>query len=245
MNLLLAALIFSFVFMFHGAPAGLSNEVASIVPGSEAEKIGLQIGDKVTAINGKKIEAMDKAIKLIHSSGNKALRLTLERNNKSLVLNAVPQYDEKLKVGLIGFSPKIIYERYNPLRALWAGIVQTFLMGTMILYFFGQLIAGKLAPSGIAGPLGIAQISGQYASRGFLAFVQFLAFFNINVAILNLLPIPALDGGRLVFVILEAIRRKPIKIETENKVHYAGIIVLLALVALFTINDLIRIFTAN
>jgi regulator of sigma E protease len=242
MNLALGFIVFSSVFMFSGIPTGISNELSAISPGSEAAKIGLQAGDKLISISGQHFENAEDAIRLIHKSADKELHLVIERQGRHLALAATPTYNKRLKVGLIGFSLKPIYEKVGPLKSLYYGLKETAALTLLILSLLGRLLVGKLSLGDLAGPVGIAQITGQYAHQGFASFMSFLAFFSINVAILNLLPIPALDGGRIFFILLEAIRRKPISMENENRVHAVGLFVLLGLIALLTINDLIRIF---
>lgn len=243
MNFLLGFIIFSFIFMISGIPIGISNEISAISPGSEAAKIGLRPGDRLISINGKKYDKPEDAVKLIHKSAGKELWLGLQRKNKTIQLKATPQYNKRLKIGLIGFSLKAAYEKANPLKAVWFGLKQTIGLALLILSLLGRLLVGKLSLGDLAGPVGIAQITGQFAQQGFLSLLSFLGFFSVNVAVLNLLPLPALDGGRLFFVLLEAIRRKPISIEKENKVHYVGLFMFLGLLAILTIKDVIRIFS--
>lgn len=248
MNLFLGFLVFSLVFMFSGIPAGVSNEISAISPGSEAAKIGLMVGDRLMAINGKAVDVPEEAIKTIHQSADKEVVLTVQRHSKATIVaktlkfKAIPKYHQRMKVGLIGFALKPVYEKINPLLAFYYGLKETIGLILLILVLLGRLFTGIISVGDLAGPVGIAQITGQYAHQGFLSLMSFLAFFSVNVAVLNLLPIPALDGGRLFFVLLEFLRRKPISIEKENKVHYVGLIVLLGLLAALTANDLFRIF---
>lgn len=242
MNLLLAVVVFFMVFMVQGMPIGLSNEVASILPGSPAEAVGIKPGDVLVSINGKTFPKMEDAVDLIHKSSNKPLVLAIKRGGTSLTVKVTPKYNEKTKVGLIGFSPKVIYKHFNILTALGESLWQTIKMAGLILYYLGLLVMGRVTAGDIMGPVGIAQVSGTFAAQGIIAYAQFIAFFSINVAVLNLLPLPALDGGRLFFVLLEALRRRPIDIEKENKVHYVGLMLLLALAAVITVNDVIRLF---
>ena len=243
MNLILGFMIFSFLFMFSGIPVGISNEISAVSPGSEAAKIGLRPGDQLISINGKTYENAEEAVKVIHQSAGKVLRLGIKRKGKHLTLNATPSYNKRLKIALIGFSLRAVNEKAGPIKAIYYGLRETVGLILLILTLLGRLLVGKLSFGDIAGPVGIAQITGQYAQHGFLSLLSFLAFFSINVAVLNLLPIPALDGGRLFFVLLEAIRRKPISIEKENKVHYVGLLVLLGLLAILTVKDVLRLFT--
>ncbi|KPJ69700.1 hypothetical protein AMJ44_02830 [candidate division WOR-1 bacterium DG_54_3] len=242
MNLLLGFTIFSLVFMFAGVPVGISNVISTINPGSEAAKIGLQSGDQLVSINGKVYDKPEEAIAVIHQSADKELLLGIQRNGRHLSLKATPTYNKRLKIGLIGFSLKPVYEKAGIFSAIYYGLRETAGLILLILVLLGRLLVGKLSIGDLAGPVGIAQITGQYAHHGFLSLLSFLAFFSVNIAIINLLPIPALDGGRLFFVLVELIRRKPLDIEKENKIHYVGLFVLLGLIAILTINDVIRIF---
>jgi regulator of sigma E protease len=241
MNLVLGFFIFSLVFALFGIPSGLSNQIASVSPGSEAEKVGIKPGDCIVAIDGKKYAQVEDAIKTIHASSDKKLDITIERAGKTLHFNATPKYHKKMKVGLIGFALKAVYSKVSPLKAIYHGGKETLSLSLTILVLFGKLLTGKLALGDLAGPVGIAQITGQYAQGGLFSFLGFLAFFSINVAVINLLPIPAMDGGRLVFILIEAIFRKPINIELENKIHLVGFYLLLGLMALLTVNDFLRI----
>jgi regulator of sigma E protease len=242
MNLVMGFVIFSLVFMFAGVPIGISNEISAVSPGSEAAKIGLQTGDKLVSIDNRMFQNAEDAIKVIHQSAGKQLRLGIQRNGSQMAIAATPKLNKRLKIGLIGFSLKAVYNKVNPFTAIYYGLKETAALVLMIVMLLGRLLVGKISFSDLAGPVGIAQITGQYAQHGFLSLLNFTAFFSINIAIVNLLPIPALDGGRLVFVLLEFIRRKPVSIEKENKIHMVGLFLLLGLLAALTVNDLLRIF---
>ena len=240
-NLVLGFLVFSAVFMFSGIPTGVTNEIAAISPGSEAVRIGLKPGDRLVAVNKVKHENPEDAVKVIHQNPDKELILTIERDNKPLDIKAVPRLNKQAKIGLIGFSLKVNYRTSNPLEAIYSGAKETIGLIIMMLAILGKLVIGKLALSDLAGPVGIAQITGQYAHNGLVSLLSFIGFFSINVAVINLLPLPALDGGRLFFILLELIRRKPISIEKENMVHQVGMYVLLGLLVVLTVNDFFRL----
>lgn len=242
MNLILGFIVFSLVFSITGIPTGISNELSAVSPGSQASKIGLQPGDKLEAINGKKFKNPADAIDLIHKSANKRLILSISRGSKIIQFSAVPEYHKRMKVGLIGFSLNPIYKKVSFLGAVIMGLQQTVGITSMIILLLGRLVTGQIALGDLAGPVGIAQITGQYAHQGPISLLSFLAFLSVNVAVLNLLPLPALDGGRLFFLIVEFIRRKPINIEKENKIHQVGLFILLGFLAILTVNDLLRIF---
>lgn len=242
MNLILGFIVFSFVSGINGTPIGISNEISTVSPGSVASKIGLIPGDKLVAIDGKKFKNPEEAIALIHKSADKQLALSILRGDKPLTFSATPKYNKRLKISLIGFSLKALYKPVGLLGAIISGFKQTISLSLLTLLLLGRLFIGQLSLGDLAGPVGIAQITGQYAHLGISSFLSFLAFFSINVAVLNLLPLPALDGGRLLFIIIEIIRRKPVPIEIENKIHYAGLLLFLLLFLVLTVNDLLRIF---
>jgi regulator of sigma E protease len=241
-NIILAFIIFYVMFVFTGVPKDISNEIATVAPGSVAARVGIKSGDKIMAISGKKIVKMMDAVDLIHKSPGKTLLLTIDRKGKILKISAAPELNKKLKIGLIGFSLKPIYGRTNPIDAFVQSLKQVAGTSLVILYTLGLLIIGKISILDLAGPVGIAQFTGQVAGEGLVPLLSFTAFLSINLGLANLLPIPALDGGRLVFIIIEWIRKKAIDINLENKIHSVGLTILLGLMAVVTINDIFRIF---
>lgn len=239
MNFLFAFLLLSFIFGAFGSPE-ISNEVGSLLKGGVAEGAGLKVGDKVVSLNGAPVTRMADAIEVIHNSPGRALSLRVKRAGKTLVIKATPKYDENLKMGLIGFSPKVIYKRHGAFSAVWLGAKETVSLSLLIIFFIGQLIIGAVSFSGLAGPVGIAQLTGQAAHSGIASFLSFAAFLSINLGVVNLLPLPALDGGRVIFIIIEAIRGKPLPQEIENRIHFVGFALLMGLAAALTVNDVLR-----
>ena len=242
MNLVLAFLILTLIFALVGVPKEISNVIEKVKPGTVAEKVGLKPGDVLISLNGAKVSSMAAAIEQIHSSSGKPLTLEIGRAGKTLKLKATPQYDPKLKVGLLGFTPKPLYIRVTPLVALYYGAQQTLAMVVLMFIIIWQLIVGAVSVRDLAGPVGIAQVTGQYAQSGALTLFHFVAFLSVNIGVINLLPLPALDGGHLTFAFIEWVRRKPLDRKLESKIHQWGLVVFLALMALVTFNDLLRIF---
>lgn len=243
MNLLVALLTMIVLSFFAGVPSGVSNEIESVNKGQPAFNAGIIPGDRLLSINGRSFEnKMAEAIDLIHKSPNKKLKLVLLRSGKKLIVSATPKLDERLKIGLLGFSPKAVYSRVNPLQSIYYGLEQLFSMILLTLIIVGKLLTGGVSVSDLAGPVGIAQITGKYAQSGLVSLIYFTAFLNVNIGVLNLLPIPALDGGRVVFVIIEWIRRKPVSAKIENLINYWGFVALLTLMGLVSAHDILRIF---
>jgi len=245
MNVLSAFFLLSLLFILVGVPAGVSNEIGSITKSSPAEIAGLKAGDRLLSIDGRVFKKTEEAIELIHQSAGKTLLLTVQRSQKKIQIKAIPKYNPKLKMALLGFSPKPIYKKVNPFLSLYYGLIQTASMVLVVLYIFWQLIIGAVSVRDLAGPVGIAEITGKYAQSGIVALINFTAFLSVNIGVLNLLPIPALDGGRLVFVIIEFIRKKAVDPGFENKINYWGFLVLLAIMALITINDVLRMLSGR
>jgi regulator of sigma E protease len=241
MNLLVALLVLIILALFAGVPSGVSNEVGTVNKNQPAFNAGLRPGDKLLAIDNHAYPKMTAAIEYIHSHPNKALLLTLERQGKALKVTATPKLDERLKIGLLGFSPKPVYSRVNPFQAIYYGFGQTISMTLLTLIIVGKLVTGGVSLTDLAGPVGIAQITGKYAQSGLVSLIYFTAFINVNIGILNLLPLPALDGGRVVFVIIEWVRKKAVDSKLENLINYWGFVALLSLMALVSVHDVLRI----
>ena len=240
MNMVFAFLLLSMVFAVFGTPVGVSNVVGTVSKGSPADLAGLMPGDKIVKLNGSPVSDMSYIVEIIHKSSGKKLVLTVERGNKAVNISATPKYNEKLEIGLIGFSPKALYKRFGILSSLWFGLKETVGMTLLVLYSLWLLITGGASLRDLAGPVGIAQFTGQAAGGGLSQLLSFTAFLSINLGVVNLLPLPALDGGRIVFIIIEAIRKKSLPVEVENKVHAVGMMVLLSLAAVLTVNDVLR-----
>ncbi len=241
MNIVLAFLVLLFTFSFFGMPDSVSNTIGQIQKNSVAEKAGLKAGDTILELNGKKIESMEKAISTIHKTKETPISLKIQRGEKTFNIKAIPQYNEKLKVSLLGFSPLPIYKKVSIIEAFYYSSTQVVAMIGLMFKIIGQLAMGGIAFKDLAGPIGIAQITGKYVNTGAISFLTFFAFLNVNIGVLNLLPLPALDGGHIVFALIEMITKRRVAEDTQKKVHGWGMLVLLTLMFLITINDLLRI----
>ena len=169
------------------------------------------------------------------------ISLKIKRGEEILTIKATPKYNPKLKAALLGFTPLPTYSKVDPLTAIYFGAQQTYAMILLMFTILWQLLTGAVSVKDLAGPVGIAQITGKYANSGMLSLLQFTAFLNVNIGVLNLLPLPALDGGHIIFALIELITRKKVKEETQKNIHMWGLYFLLAIMALVTINDILRI----
>lgn len=243
-NLILGAMIFSVLAGVAGLPE-VKNVVDGTMKGYPAAKAGIQPGDKLTGIDGFMTKDMSYIVTMISKSRDKEITLNVQRQGKDIKIKATPVYDEKAKKSILGFTFRTEQVKHGFLGSIKAGIEKTAALSWIVIVIFFQLLAGKVSVTDLAGPIGIAQFSGQAAMQGWETLLYFTGFISVNLGILNLLPIPALDGGRLVFVMIEWVRGKAINIELENKFHQWGLIALLGLMFVVSINDIYRIISAR
>ena len=244
MNFVLGILLFALIFMFFGVPTGQSDStvIGQVQPQSPAYEAGLRDHDQIIAIDGVEVDEWQEVQTKIHQSQEEELLLEVERDGAVLEYRVTPEYEERVDNAIIGIAPVFQRERINPISALGRGIMQTVMLIFGILHAFGQMITGQMAAE-VAGPVGIASMIGDSARSGLLRLMEFTALISINLGVINLLPIPALDGGRLVFLLVEAVRGKPVDPEKEGLVHLVGMALLLLLMVVIVFFDIQRIFS--
>jgi len=251
MNLLAAVVLFGIVGTYE--PLGPVT-VESILPNSPAAQAGLQQGDVILAVNGTAIESTRALQEQIHAAGGEVVldvrRADPQSGDTTFNVSIVP-LDNKIGVEIGIPAGEATGERYdlNPLRALAFGVRQTATWSVTMIDALAQLLAslfglGNTAvQGGLAGPVGIARITGEVAKTGLINYLNLTALISVNLAVFNLLPIPALDGSRIVFALVEWIRRgKRVPPEKEAMVHAAGMIALLGLMVLVTFSDVRNIW---
>jgi regulator of sigma E protease len=248
-NFALAIIIFTLVYAFSGIPQ-MTADIGTVNPGSPAEQAGVQPGDKVLAINDNSITTWEELSKNIEQAGERPLLLKIQRGEEVLLLhvkpavNEVPNlFGEKISRAVIGVtaSGKFTIREVNPLSAFNESIAQTVNLSKLFLLTIVKMIEGVVSLKTLGGPILIAQMAGQQASEGAINLIYFIALISVNLAVLNLLPIPVLDGGHLLFFSMEAILRRPIetrKIEFAQKI---GMVVLLVLMLFVFYNDIMRL----
>jgi regulator of sigma E protease len=242
-NLLLALIIFIGLALSLGVP---SNEpiVGDVFPGSAAEKAGLQEGDRILAVDQKVMDNWNELVQTIMLNPGRELTLLVERGNEELKLVVTPdvRQDELRsdeKIGFIGVHQH--FER-SISGAFGYGFSLMIDVSTLIFTSIGLLITGALGLDALAGPVGIFDFTSQAAEAGLPMLMQWTAALSVNLAILNLLPIPALDGGRLLFLLIEAVRGRPLDPQKEGLAHFIGFALLMLLILVVTWNDIQRIF---
>lgn len=247
-NFLLAIVIFWIVYTF-GVPT-LATKVGEVMQGFPAHEAGVLAGDRITAIDGRPIEKWEELATHIHNSPGRPVRLTVEREGNQFDLVVAPKatrqknlFGEEQEVGLLGISPaeEFLTERSNPVVALGRALYKTYDLSRLILFTFVKLIQGVVPAKTIGGPLLVAQMAGQQARQGILNLMFFTALLSINLGILNLLPIPILDGGHLFFSLIEAVRGKPISLQKREMAQQVGLALLVALMIFAFYNDIFRL----
>jgi regulator of sigma E protease len=242
MNLLLAVLILAIAALTGGVPTGApSTRVGVVEDNWPAAQAGLKPGDEIVAIDGKAVTSGDQIIETIHSSAGRNLKLTVRRGTQTFVVAVTPRLDDQRKVGRIGFSPQSIFERLDPPSAFLYGFQQT---GRYIVTL-GESVASLIQhgefTQNLGGPLAAGRLLVQAAESGVQTFLHLAAFLSIVIGIFNLLPIPALDGGRLAFLLVEMVRRRPVDPRREGWVHMVGFALLLLLLFFLTVRDVRRL----
>lgn len=242
-NVLVAMILFAIIFSVWGYQQAVAGHAEISALYENAEKAGLRVNDRIVAINQQPISEPSQVKPIVQESKGQPVAVQVERDGQQQTISVTPQLDAKgdYLIG-VGVAPKVETVRVNPLLALWRGVTHSFfLLAEMFIGFatlLGSLFGLAAAPEGgLAGPVGIARITGAAARNGLRDYLQLTAVLSLNLALINILPIPALDGSRIVFALVEAVRRKKIAPEREAFVHAVGMTVLLGLMLLITVSD--------
>lgn len=217
--------------------------VGGFSPSSEALKAGLKIKDKITAVNGQPVSSWTELTQVIRASEGKALILDVNREGKALTLSMTPKYDEGAKAWLLGITkfddPELLTQkRYEFFSAFKEGTRENLKLAGLTGQVVGQLVTFQLSYKTLGGPVQIAQATAAAARTGWGDLVYFLAFLSLQLGIMNLLPIPVLDGGHLFFMAIEGIRRRPVSLKIRSVSQQVGLVLLLTLMVLVTFNDI-------
>lgn len=226
--------------------------VASVLPDGAAARAGLLTGDQVLAVDGRSVRRAGELIEAIRQSPERALKLEVMRQDATLTVDVLPESkpsdrpeDNGRAIGRIGagLNNRVAMEtvRYGPVEAVVRGVSQTWEMSTFSLRMLGKMVTGDLSWRNLSGPVAIADYAGQSARVGWFAYVSFLALISISLGVLNLLPIPVLDGGHLVYYGLEALRGRPLSERFMEFTQKAGLAIVGALMVVALFNDIHRL----
>jgi len=271
-NFILAIVILAGLFMLAGEAPVYEAQVGSVREGTAAEEAGLQPGDRILQINGREVSSFQQMSNIVKLSSGEELELLIDRGGESLTLTAMPirtettdAYGNKVRAGILGITadPEAYrMVRYGPVRAVQAAVGQVYEVLAVTVRFLGRIILGKEGIDQLGGPVKIAKYAGQSAMAGFsdggemevslmrrleVSFFNFLnmaAMISISVGFLNLLPVPVLDGGHLVFYGYEAIAGRPVSEAVQAVSFKIGIVILLSLMVFVSWNDVTQLFTS-
>jgi len=237
MNFILGFVAFTLIFAIIGYP---SNKVDNIIEGSPAYQAGIKKGDIITEINGHRVSDLKDLNYIIQSSKANSVEIKVSRNNEIKIVNLKPKFSIENDRYLIGITTEL---EKSFIKSIEYGFSRTIEMVMAILSSLKMMITGSFKMEYLSGPVGVVQIIGSESSKGFLNFLQILGLISVNLGVFNLLPIPALDGGKLLFLIIEAIIGRPINEKVEQILTIFGISLLFSLMIYVTIfNDIGRLF---
>ncbi|MGX6441947.1 RIP metalloprotease RseP [Neobacillus sp. K501] len=240
MNFVLAFFVFIVIALLQGVPTN-EPKLGEITSDGAASAAGLVKGDIVQSINGAEISSWSDVVEIIRENPNKELDFTITREGKDLEIPVTPkeQTVEGNKIGIIGvYSPV----EKSPIQAITSGFEETYFWTKQIFVMLGKLVTGQFSIDMLSGPVGIYVSTDTVVQSGIYYVMKWAAILSINLGIMNLLPLPALDGGRLMFFAVEAVRGKPIDRHKEGLVHFIGFALLMLLMLVVTWNDIQRFF---
>ena len=246
-NFIFGILLFALVYTFVGKQI-LPAVIGEVVPEMPAASAGLKPGDKIVKLDGVRIRNFNDLRGIVLESPNRPLEFIFERDGRqsSLVIIPTSKFSQELgvEIGVLGVKSPPVGElvKLGPSAAIVAATSDAFHMSIMILRGLGRAITGNMQSGEVGGPVRIAEISGTVLNQGFIPFVLLTAVISINLGLLNLLPIPALDGGHLFFFFIEFLRGKPLSIRFQSFLLRIGIAILLSLTLFLVVADIIRIF---
>jgi regulator of sigma E protease len=236
----------SHIFGYHPIPA----KVSQTLPGKPAARAGMKDGDIITAVDGRKISYWEEFVDVIHGSEGKTLKADVSRNGQTVPLEITPTVttaENGEKIYQIGIAPDIAvaYKRVGPVTAVRSALGQTKELVSETLGVIGKLFSGRVSVKELQSVVGISRAAGEAVSLGAFAVVNFMALISVNLGILNLLPIPILDGGHILMLTLEGIRRRDFSLTFKERFIQVGLVFLLALFAYVMYNDVVRLLPTH
>jgi len=242
MNLITAVVILSLIIYFTGLSETAGTQVGQLISGKPAEQIGLKTGDVITAIDQQQINTWQELTNIIHKKPNVEIDLEWERDGQAFSAKVIPELQKETNIGMIGIGPKIENREAGFLESIQHGFIRTYTFTKVILYSLKVIFTGEQSfKDAVGGPIAIAKMAGESAKLGFESLLFFTAILSINLGIINLFPFPVLDGGHLVLLSVEGIRRKPLPVKTTLVIQKVGMAFLLALMIFIIFNDITKL----
>lgn len=241
MNFVLAMILFALLFGFIGVPVATLT-IDRVEPGMPADRAGLRQGDTIVAVDGTRVEDWDDLVAKIQANADTEMAMTVKRDGQEFIVSVTPEpRDDVNRVGYIGIAPETDNVREKPLKAIVQGVYWTLFVIVETLRAFGSLFVGS-AQGEVMGIVGIYYQVGEASKIGAAYVIYLAAILSANLGLINLLPIPALDGSRLAFLSIEAVRKKPVDPAKENFIHFVGFALLMGLAIVIAYKDIMRFF---
>ncbi len=243
MNFILAILVFSLIFFAYGLPVSQSDttEIGQITPQMPAAEAGIEAGDEIIEVNGQRTETWEEMSNILSNSEGENVSLQVKRGDEIFSVSLEPEYNEQLDKAVIGISAKVIREDSGFFKSIYSGVAQTVYTTRMTITGVIDMIRARSA-EGLGGPVMIASVIGQAARTGFEDLLNWMALISINLGIINLFPFPALDGGRIIFILFEMFTGKSLSAEKEGLVHMIGFALLMILMVFIIYRDVVNVF---
>ena len=241
MNFILPVILFFFVFIGAGIDTPSNSPIiGNVFPDKPAAEAGLQPGDRIISVNETDINSWRDFVNVVQTNAGNQLMIRYETNGTVKNISVTPEYDNKADRGIIGVMPKI--ENYQPgiIEGIGLALKQTYTVAGSMVTGIAQMITGK-ASAELAGPIGVAQMAGEVAQLGIVPLLQFAAFLSINLGLINLLPVPVLDGGHLVTLAIEGVRGKSLSRNKMQFIQMVGFALLMILLIITTFKDIARL----
>ncbi|MDX8046973.1 RIP metalloprotease RseP [Gracilibacillus sp. S3-1-1] len=240
MNFVLSVVLFCILANIQGVPVE-EMRVGSVADNSPAQEAGFEPGDTVIEIDGQSISKWKEFQEIVRAKPNQTLDMIVVRGDEQIAVEVTPALIESPEedIGQVGITQA---SEKSFVRSIGYSFEETYRWSTMILTNLGKLVTGQFSIDMLSGPVGIYDATDQVIKTGFMNFIMWTAALSVNLGIINLLPLPALDGGRLLFVGLEALRGKPVDPQKEGIVHFIGFALLMLLMIVVTWNDIQRLF---
>jgi regulator of sigma E protease len=250
-NFIFAVVLLAGLFATVGQPF-TPPDVGQVQPGSAAEGGGIKPGDTISVIDGHKIERFEDVQQAVALNNGGPMTIVVRRDGRDVSLDVTPQMTERTdrfgnvyRIGLLGIGRNgVEYVRHDPATAVWRAVEETWKQSVGTLKAIGQMIAGARTTDELGGPVRIAQMSGEVAQGGIVAIVWFMAVLSINLGLINLFPVPVLDGGHLLFYVAEAIRGRPLGQRAQEYGFRIGLALVVSLMVFATWNDLMHLYAS-
>lgn len=247
-NYIFAIIVLALLFMFQGQPFSPAN-ISDVLKDSAAEKAGLQKGDHITSIDNYAVDRFEDIKRIVALNAGTPIPIALERNGQLLQFTLTPEivkvtdrFGGEHTIGRIGIAAdKLEYKKWPPLQALYQSVLETWNLTSSTFKAIGQMIMGTRGTDELGGPLRIAEMSGHVAEDGLVSLIWFMAVISINLGLINLFPVPLLDGGHMVFYLAERLRGKPLSLDIQEMGTRLGAVLVISLMLFATWNDLVHL----